>query len=89
MSRPWVRGLRWCLRRRRRDKHALLFPTAALPSHAGCPLVPQLPPCAAALLFGMMIIVGRLQDTGMFELMAAWAVRLSRGRMALLSLLLM
>ncbi|KAL4423292.1 hypothetical protein ABPG77_004561 [Micractinium sp. CCAP 211/92] len=41
------------------------------------------------LLFGMMIIVGRLKDTGMFELMSAVAVRLSRGKMWALSLMLM
>lgn len=41
------------------------------------------------LLFGMMIIVGRLKDTGMFELMSAVAVRLSKGKMWALSLLLM
>lgn len=37
----------------------------------------------------MMIIVGRLKDTGMFELMAAWAVKWSRGKMWALSLMLM
>ena len=41
------------------------------------------------LLFGMMIIVGRLKDTGMFELMSAFVVRLSRGKMWLLSTMLM
>ncbi|KAL4436773.1 hypothetical protein ABPG75_003912 [Micractinium tetrahymenae] len=41
------------------------------------------------LLWGMMIIVGRLKDTGMFELMSAAAVRLSRGKMWALSLMLM
>ncbi len=38
---------------------------------------------------GMMIIVGRLKDTGVFELMSAWVVTLSKGRMWLLSTLLM
>jgi Na+/H+ antiporter NhaD/arsenite permease-like protein len=31
------------------------------------------------LLFGMMIVVGILKDTGLFETMAVWAAKLSRG----------
>eukprot|EP00887_Chlorella_sp_A99_P002871 scaffold6.g2871.t1 len=41
------------------------------------------------LLFGMMIIVGRLKDTGTFEVFSAFAVRISRGRMWILATLLM
>jgi Na+/H+ antiporter NhaD/arsenite permease-like protein len=32
-----------------------------------------------ALLFGMMIVVGILKDTGLFETLAVWAAKLSRG----------
>eukprot|EP00887_Chlorella_sp_A99_P000899 scaffold5.g899.t1 len=42
-----------------------------------------------SLLWGMMVIVGRLKDTGMFEVLSAWTVRISRGKLWILSTLLM
>jgi Na+/H+ antiporter NhaD/arsenite permease-like protein len=42
-----------------------------------------------ALLFGMMVIVGRLKDTGMFEVLSAWTVRLCKGRMWVLTVTLL
>ncbi|MEI5672457.1 MULTISPECIES: ArsB/NhaD family transporter [unclassified Nocardioides] len=41
------------------------------------------------LLFGMMVIVGVLKQTGLFEYLALWAARASRGRPARLMALLM
>jgi Na+/H+ antiporter NhaD/arsenite permease-like protein len=41
------------------------------------------------LLFGMMILVGKLKDTGLFEVLCAWTLRASKGRMWALSLLMM
>jgi Na+/H+ antiporter NhaD/arsenite permease-like protein len=42
------------------------------------------------LLFGMMVIVGVLKETGLFEYLALWAARTSRGRPArLLALLIL
>lgn len=41
------------------------------------------------LLFGMMILVGHLKNTGAFEVLCASALRLCRGRMWLLSVLLL
>jgi Na+/H+ antiporter NhaD/arsenite permease-like protein len=41
------------------------------------------------LLFGMMILVGKLKDTGLFEVLCAATLKASRGKMWLLSLLMM
>jgi Na+/H+ antiporter NhaD/arsenite permease-like protein len=41
------------------------------------------------LLFGMMVIVGVLKQTGLFEFLALWAAKASRGRPARLMVLLM
>jgi Na+/H+ antiporter NhaD/arsenite permease-like protein len=41
------------------------------------------------LLFGMMILVGKLKDTGLFEVLCAATLRASRGKMWLLSVLMM
>lgn len=41
------------------------------------------------LLFGMMVVVGVLKQTGLFEYLALWAARASRGRPARLMALLM
>jgi Na+/H+ antiporter NhaD/arsenite permease-like protein len=41
------------------------------------------------LLFGMMILVGKLKDTGLFEVLCAATLKASRGKMWLLSVLMM
>jgi hypothetical protein len=41
------------------------------------------------LLFGMMILVGQLKNTGLFEVLCAATLRACRGRMWLLSIMLM
>ncbi|MBU0704585.1 MAG: citrate transporter [Chloroflexi bacterium] len=41
------------------------------------------------LVMGMMIVIGILEDTGIFQWLAYWSYRISRGRIWLLSIVLM
>lgn len=42
-----------------------------------------------ALLLGMMVIVGKLKDTGVFEVICAMTLRWCRGKMWLLAVIMM